>query len=144
MIGDMEEEEDSSPERWEEMEETEEKDLWPSKSGIMRSSSHAKMLPYIPAATGMVPGPTRYAIARCSTMESSMDLFVTDDILDLILKMTNLQGRRTQNDWMDLDLVDVRGYIGLLVLAGVYRLQNQSLRSLWEEETGRIIFQAAM
>ncbi|XP_038554117.1 piggyBac transposable element-derived protein 4-like [Micropterus salmoides] len=73
-----------------------------------------------------------------------MDLFLTEDIMDLILKMTNLQGRRANKEWMDLDLVDLRGYIGLLLLAGVYRSKNESLTSLWEEETGRIIFRATM
>lgn len=48
------------------------------------------------------------------------------------------------DDWRDVDWTDIEAYIGLLLLAGVYRSNNEALSSLWEAETGRAIFRAVM
>uniref|UniRef100_UPI003AB0FFAC piggyBac transposable element-derived protein 4-like n=1 Tax=Centroberyx gerrardi TaxID=166262 RepID=UPI003AB0FFAC len=140
---------DDSTESGEDGEDTEEtagpSDEWKSKNGqIVWSPSHAETLRYFPAATGMTPGPTRYATARISTVKSCFDLFMTEEIIQLLLDMTNLQGRRAVADWKDIDATDLQAYIGLLILAGVYRSRNESTRSLWDGHTGRAIFRAAM
>lgn len=44
------------------------------------------------------------------------------------------------DDWRNVDWTDIEAYIGLLLLAGVYRSNNEALSSLWEAETGRAIF----
>ncbi|XP_071369448.1 piggyBac transposable element-derived protein 4-like [Centroberyx affinis] len=120
-------------------------DEWRSKHGqIVWSPTHAETLRYIPAATGVTPGPTRYATARISTVKSCFDLFVTEEIIQILLDMTNLQGKRSSADWKDIDATDLQAYIGLLILAGVYRSRNESTRSLWDDHTGRAIFRATM
>ncbi|XP_031134023.1 piggyBac transposable element-derived protein 4-like [Sander lucioperca] len=43
-----------------------------------------------------------------------------------------------------LDAADLRGYLGLLILSGVYRSRNEAAESLWHEESGRPIFRATM
>lgn len=47
-------------------------------------------------------------------------------------------------DWIDFDSTDIQAYIGLLILAGVYKSRNESTRSLWDVENGRSIFRATM
>ncbi|XDV11586.1 hypothetical protein PO909_000484 [Leuciscus waleckii] len=46
--------------------------------------------------------------------------------------------------WKEVDWVDLQAYIGLLLLAGVYRSHNEATMSLWNADTGRAIFRATM
>ena len=64
---------------------------------------------------------TLYAVARIFSIEESFTSTITDEIVTHIVAMTNLQGRRTMEHWTDTDVQEMRGYIGLLILAGVYR-----------------------
>lgn len=116
--------------------------VWIAK-GIKWSPTHAETLRYVPAATGHT-GPTHYATARISDPQSSFSLFVTDEIMLHIASMTNLQGRRTIAYWRDVDTDELRAYVGLLILAGVYRSKNESMLSLWSEKSGRMVFRATM
>ncbi|XP_063324172.1 piggyBac transposable element-derived protein 4-like [Pelmatolapia mariae] len=113
---------------------------WISKNG---TPTNAETLRYVPAATGHT-GPTFYAIARIIDPLSSFSLFLTDDIIQHIVSMTNLQGRRPIADWRDVDSDDLRAYVGLLILAGVYRSRNEATISLWSEKSGRVIFRATI
>lgn len=113
------------------------------KNGIKWSPTHAETLRYVPAATGHTV-PTHYATARISDPQSSFSLFVTDEIMLHIASMTNLQGRRTIADWRDVDTDELRAYVGLLILAGVYHSKNESTLSLWSEKSGRMVFRATM
>ncbi|XP_034533127.1 piggyBac transposable element-derived protein 4-like [Notolabrus celidotus] len=133
-----------SMEEMEEQEGTDETEDWISKSGLSWSPSHEETLEYFPAPTGLAPGPTRYAISQISTLKSAFDLFLTDDMLQLVLKRTNLHGREFTKGWKDIDLVDLEAYIGLLLLAGVYRSRSENVKSLWDDQTGRAIFRATM
>lgn len=117
---------------------------WTARSGCIWSPSHEKTEPYLPAARGMVSGPTRFATARIHDIESSFDIFFTADIIGTIVEMTNLRGKREVENWTDIDSTDVRAYIGLLILAGVYKSKGESSSGLWDEQTGRAIFRAAM
>lgn len=59
--------------------------------------------------------------------------------------MTNLEGKKFFGEsWNEVDWVDLQAYIGLLLLAGVYRSHNEATKSLWNAETGRAIFCATM
>lgn len=99
---------------------------WTSRCGeIHWAPTNTHMQKYTPASTGMVQGPTRYATARMSSLVDSFNLYITDDILKVITDHTNLQGRRNIPDWKDIDGTDLRAYIGLLLLAGVYRSRNE-------------------
>lgn len=87
---------------------------WTSKNGQIWVPSNTETTHYVPAARGLVPGPTRYAITRIHNMESSFDLFFTAEIFDIIVNMTNLQGRRSVANWTDVDVTDVRAWWGPL------------------------------
>ncbi len=72
---------------------------WRSRNGeILWSPSHEVTLPFFPPAI-LTPGPTHYALARIRSPECAFDLFSLDEFLQLILHFTNLQGRRSMNDW---------------------------------------------
>ncbi|XP_039648491.1 uncharacterized protein LOC120554009 [Perca fluviatilis] len=91
------------------------------------------------------PGPTEYATTRVRDILSTFDLLVTRRILEIAVTATNLEGpRKCGNDWKMTDATELRGYLGLLLLAGVYRSRNEALESLWHEESGRAIFRATM
>ncbi|XP_031162809.1 piggyBac transposable element-derived protein 4-like [Sander lucioperca] len=91
------------------------------------------------------PGPTEYAATRVRDILSAFELFVTRHIQEIVVTATNIEGlRKCGNGWKLMDATDLRGYIGLLLLAGVYRSRNEALESLWHEESGRAIFRATM
>ena len=46
--------------------------------------------------------------------------------------------------WKELDKTHLDAYLGLLILAGVYKSKDESTASLWDAETGRAIFRATM
>ncbi|XP_063324883.1 piggyBac transposable element-derived protein 3-like [Pelmatolapia mariae] len=84
-----------------------------------------------------------YAVASISTLRPPFDLFVTEEI-QLLCTHTNLHGRRKCEDWRDVDGVEMRAYIGILILAGVYRSIDETTCGLWVDKTGRAIFRATM
>ncbi|KAL4009285.1 hypothetical protein ACER0C_003137 [Sarotherodon galilaeus] len=97
---------------------------WIGKNGLTWNPTNAETLRYVPAAIGNT-GPTHYATARICDPLSSFLLFVTDEIM--------------------LHIVDeLRAYVGLLILAGVYRSKHESTLSLWNEKSGRMVFRATM
>ncbi|KAG8232219.1 hypothetical protein J437_LFUL011963 [Ladona fulva] len=91
------------------------------------------------------PGPTRYAICRVDNVRSSFEIILNTNLKDIVLKMSNIEGRRVYGDnWEDLDIITFDAYISILLLAGVYRSRGESTKSLWNSETGRPIFSATM
>ncbi|KAJ8358229.1 hypothetical protein AAFF_G00021480 [Aldrovandia affinis] len=93
---------------------------WKAKNGQVWSASHHDTLRYFPA-TCRRPGPTRYAITRISDVTSAFDLFITKEIIQLVVEMTNLQGFCTVTNWKETDSTEIQAFIGLVILAGVYR-----------------------
>lgn len=56
-----------------------------------------------------------------------------------------MEAKRVYGDgWNDVDWTEIEAFIGLILLAGVYRSRNEALTSLWDVETGRLIFRAVM
>ncbi|KAJ8403326.1 hypothetical protein AAFF_G00350980 [Aldrovandia affinis] len=93
----------------------------------------------------MTPGPTRFAISRVQDIKSAFELFIPESIQKILIDMTNMEGRRVFKDnWKMIDKTDLDAYLGLLLLAGVYRSNNEATASLWDAETGRSIFRATM
>ncbi|XP_022609640.1 piggyBac transposable element-derived protein 4-like, partial [Seriola dumerili] len=93
----------------------------------------------------MTPGPTRYAVSHAHDIVSTFYLFITPAIEKIILEMTNLEGFCKYGDsWKKMDETDLQAYLGLLILAGVYRSRGEAAASLWDAESGRPIFRATM
>ncbi|XP_047460931.1 piggyBac transposable element-derived protein 4-like [Mugil cephalus] len=116
-----------------------------SKSGHLLWSPSPQNRVTVENIIKMRPGPTRYATSRVNDIKSSFQLFLPVSIEGIILQMTNLKGKRVFGDtWKEIDLVDLQAYIGLLILAGVYRSNSEATKSLWDAESGRPIFRATM
>lgn len=114
-----------------------------SKSGLLGSPTYTGTLRYVPAK-GLTPAPTLYATAHITTVQSARELFLTDDIIKLIVDMIHLQGRRSLESRADVDATNVKANIWLLILPGLYRSRSESTRSLWDDYMGQPIFRATM
>lgn len=138
-------EESSDDESEGEMETEDAASGWNSKNGkIIWSPTNLETLNYVLALTNITAGPTHYAAARIRDPASSFSLFLTEEIVQLTVDMTNLHGRRSVTDWREMDCDELRAYVGLLILSGVYRSRDESSLSLWGEKYGRDIFRATM
>ena len=74
------------------------------------------------------PSPTRYAVSMIDDIRSSFQVIMNNNLSDIVLKMTNIEGRRVYGDnWENLDAVTLEAYIGILLLAGVYRSHGESI-----------------
>ena len=49
-----------------------------------------------------------------------------------------------KNTWKDTDSDEIWAFVGLLILAGVYRSKNESINEMWSLADGRAIFPATM
>lgn len=93
----------------------------------------------------MTPGITRFAVTRVSDIKTCFELFMPLSLKRVIIAMTNLEGKKVHGDkWKDIDEEFLDAYIGVLLLAGVYRSCNEATDSLWHASTGRNIFRATM
>ncbi|KAL4008004.1 hypothetical protein ACER0C_001856 [Sarotherodon galilaeus] len=85
-------------------------------------------------------GPTEEAVAAARDEASSFMAYFPPEIEDSVIAMTNLEAdsRRPAIDgWKRMGRVEFRAYVGLLVLAGVYRSRGEACESLWDAESGR-------
>ncbi len=91
------------------------------------------------------PPPQTQGRARAEDIRSAFELFFTKSIQNILLEMTNLEGQRVYgNEWNDIVLEEMQAFVGLLILAGVCKSNNEATRSLWDGEMGRAIFRATM
>lgn len=57
------------------------------------------------------------------------------------MKQTNIEGSsRFGNGWEALDETELDAYLGILIFAGVFKSNDESLESLLSEAYGRPIF----
>lgn len=93
---------------------------WMSRDGKMTwFPTSNETLRYNPVPTGTTTGPTIYVVAHINDLRSAFDLFITDEIIQLLCTHTNMHGRQRCEDWRDVDAVEMRAYIRTLLLAGV-------------------------
>lgn len=92
------------------------------------------------------PGPTANALRNTTSIASSFELFVTRPIQQLILKWTNKEGLAVYGEerWVDVGEVELKCFIGLLILVGLYKGQDEPISNLWSIEHGRDIFRKSM
>jgi len=91
------------------------------------------------------PGPTRYALRNVDTPASALGLFLREPLLIEIMKWTNKEGEAVFGDnWKILEHEELLCYIGLLLLAGVYKARNEPVAQLWSTNSGRPLFSQSM
>lgn len=86
--------------------------------------------------------------------EKTSFLLFADDLLDEAVRYTNLYARRfiwdynrqhnSTKTWKPTDRIEIEGFFGLLIIAGVYRRHYSSTVELWSSRDGHPIFRATM
>ncbi|CAI5678045.1 unnamed protein product [Oreochromis niloticus] len=87
------------------------------------------------------------ALAAARDEASALMAYFPPEIEDSVIAMTNLEADRRRpaiDGWKPMGPVEFRAYVGLLVLAGVYRSRGEACESLWDAESGISVFRAAM
>jgi hypothetical protein len=70
---------------------------------------------------------------------------MSDEIVSIVVTCTNAEARNVfGNNWKELTLPELKRYLGLLILAGVYRSNKEPITHLWNKVSGRPIFSKAM
>ncbi|KAK7140748.1 hypothetical protein R3I94_013126 [Phoxinus phoxinus] len=126
-------------------EEDTDEDTYLSKDGSIDWTSSPPRRARKPKKTLQTTGITKYASSHAKDIKSTFELFLTEEILKIVLEMSNVEGRHVfAEEWTDLDLADIQAYIGVVILAGVYRANHEAMASLWHPDSGRGIFRAVM
>jgi hypothetical protein len=89
-------------------------------------------------------GPTAFAKQRVSTESPLLDCFLvmfTPAMIDTVVNCTNLEGRRKNTEWNDVNAVEMKAFVGLLLLRGVYKASGESTEELCGVQMAGSIFQ---
>ncbi|XP_017479435.1 PREDICTED: piggyBac transposable element-derived protein 4-like [Rhagoletis zephyria] len=90
-------------------------------------------------------GVTAYAVHRISNIKESFDLCFTAQMKRMVIQFTNIEGNKKIGErYNQIDEIELDAFLGILILAGVYRSHGESIRSLWDKVHGRPIFRATM
>ena len=90
-------------------------------------------------------GPSRFLVNQAVTPKGAFLAFITREICTIIARHTNEEGRRKYGlNWRDTNTEEIVKYIGATLLAGVFRARFEPIRNLWDKESGRPFFAAAM
>lgn len=90
-------------------------------------------------------GPRKDVSESAVTPLGALLCFLTVEIMSIIVKHTNQEGRRVMHEqWVDTTVDELQTFIGLLILAGVYRGRREPIIHLWNQERGRPTFSLAM
>ena len=92
---------------------------------------------------------------RKDSIKEVFQLYLCEEILSVVIRETNREAERcyrewnsihqdNQKRWKTFDWTECEAFIGLLLLAGVYRGNQESLEELWSRKYGRPIFLATM
>ena len=112
--------------------------VWSSRAyfleeGRLSSSSAA-------AQSTVPPGPTMYAMSHAVDQASTFHLFITPTVENIVLKMTNWEGRLMERDGRDRPARLHRA----ADLSGRVQGPGEAASSLWDTESGRAKFRATM
>lgn len=90
-------------------------------------------------------GAPKVVLQKAGTPLGAFLCFFTGDMLQLVVQHTNEEGESVMgNKWRAIDTEELHTYMGLLLLAGVYRSKHESVSHLWNSERGRPVFSRAM
>jgi len=75
----------------------------------------------------------------------AFSLYSSDEIVDNIVKYTNLQGTNTVGKkWKMTDMLEIHAFIGLLIDAGLRRQGGTCYEEFWDPSFGSPIYRACM
>ncbi len=82
-----------------------------------------------------------------ATLTAAFELFITPEILDIIMRENNTEANRVnaewntahqnkQKYWNHVTMSELKALIGLLLIAGVNRAHMEPLEQLWSSTSG--------
>ncbi len=77
-----------------------------------------------------------------NSIEAFMIIF--DESIGIAVRYTNLYGRRHFQAWKPTTASEVQAFIGLHMLAGVFKAHHRQARELWSPRDGHPLFSATM
>ena len=87
------------------------------------------------------PGSILAVVQRFDSVLGTFSCFITTEMLTKNAHYTNEEGQtQIPNSWVDVSVDELRKYLGLRLLAGVYSAIKEGITHLWNKETGRPIF----
>jgi len=89
------------------------------------------------------------------TIKAAFELFVTPEMLDIIMRETNREASRVYaewntahpnnpKNWTETNIPELKAFIGLLLSAGTNRAHMEPITDLWSTHNGRPLFIASM
>ncbi|XP_039951550.1 uncharacterized protein LOC120768861 [Bactrocera tryoni] len=91
------------------------------------------------------PGVTRFASSRVNNIRDSFLLLFPSSLSKIIIENSNNYGKYLHgSNHLEIDEELFHAYLGILLLAGVYKSKNETLHDLFEEYCGRPIFRSIM
>ncbi|XP_074114271.1 uncharacterized protein LOC141537279 [Cotesia typhae] len=78
-------------------------------------------------------------LLNCKTVIEYFLLFVNNEIFNLIVHYTNIfisQGKSRftrERDCNDTNIIEVKCFLGLLILIGIFKTKNENYHELWEQ-----------
>ena len=125
--------------------------LYASRAGVVWSTEVPRQSVRVAAENVIAhaAGPVNEARNVTNPLDA-FSLFVDDAVVGLIVTMTNRRGHdeysRNNAAWKDTDDVEIRAFIGILILAGILRSSKEPINDLWsdDETIRRAIFPATM
>ena len=100
-------------------------------------------------------GGPRGDAAHATEMADVFKAFLTAEMVDIIVEKTNEEGVRVFQSWnqahpdnphqfIQTNAKEIWALIGLMVIRGVYGAYRESVKELWNSQTGRAVFKATM
>ena len=87
------------------------------------------------------PGPTRFAKSQCSEISDIFALFLRYSLRKTICQWTNHEGAIVYgSSWKPVNDEEFKIFLGVIILIGVYKCNNESVTQLWSTLDGRPIF----
>lgn len=86
------------------------------------------------------PGGATSSACGISSIKDCFNLFINDEIKNIIIRNTNLKGQKKVDDgkmktWKAIDKIELESFFGLLFASGLMHLQSYSSISLYEQNT---------
>jgi hypothetical protein len=100
--------------------------LWSSTPSYSLTTKHHSNI-------NLTSGPTRFA-ANVASVEDAFLCFISEEMLKKILLHSNTSGNssKTSDDsFEEISLVELKGFIGLLLISGLLGKSRKSIKSLW-------------
>lgn len=81
---------------------------------------------------------------RIETPKQAFDCFISSEVINIIVKYTNIEAKRSNQNWREIDAIELKAFIGLLLAAGVDRNSKKNIRRFYDVLRGHTLFRATL